>query len=264
MNPEPACCERAVCGLRRPNRPSRREPVCNARSMVSRGAVGLVVIAGALALTGCTNGTPVPAETVSVTAPPIPVETVTAMATETTAPSVYVPEGEYSILLGEGATRDDAALATAFVELALDPSTVPDGLRFAADGVQLGIMTTIYATRAPSELRSRSAWQVGSEEDLLFERVGPFSALDTVSGWVTGQDPEAEDQFVTGVFEVAVGPHWGCPYAIDGVPAGLESARQVWLKPSGEWVSCAGGWFAVDLFVLDGEVAAITVELGSP
>ena len=242
--------------------------------MVKRGAIGLAVVAGTLALTGCTNGTPAPAETVTVTvtvtAPPAPAETVTATATatatetETVEPSVYVPVGDYSILLGEGATRDDAALVAAFVEFALDPSSVPDGLRLAADGVQLGIMTTIYTTRSPAELRRRSAWQVGSEEDLLFERTGPFSALDAVSGWVTGQDPEAEGEVVTGVFEVAVGPHGGCPYGIGGVPAGLESARHVWLRSSGELVSCAGGWFAVDLFVLDDEVVAVTVELGSP
>jgi len=29
-------------------------------------------------------------------------------------------------------------------------------------------------------------------------------------------------------------------------------------------LSYSAGWFAVDLFVLDGEVGAVTVELGSP
>lgn len=68
----------------------------------------------------------------------------------------------------------------------------------------------------------------------------------------------------TGAFEVAVGRHGGCPYEIAGVPAGMESAWQVWLTPVGEYVSCADGWFAVDLFVVDGAVASVTVELGSP
>ena len=63
---------------------------------------------------------------------------------------------------------------------------------------------------------------------------------------------------------MAVGQHEGCPYAIEGVPAGMESARQVWLTSVGENVSCAAGWFAVDLVVVDDAVAAVTVELGSP
>lgn len=222
------------------------------------------LIAALLALAGCTNDTATPAAGETVTTTPSPAATVTATETVTASPRVYVPGGDFVLLMGEGATPADAALAHAFVDVALDPSTVPAGLRFDPDEVQLGILTTIYTTRTPGELRTRSAWQVGSKDDLLFERQGPFSALDPVSGWVTGHDPDADDPLVTGVFEVAVGPHWGCPYDIDGVPAGMERARQVWLKPSGEFVSCAGGWFAVDLFALDGEVAAVTVELGSP
>ena len=232
--------------------------------MMGRGAVGLVVIACTLALTGCTNGARVPAETVTMTAPPVPAETVTATVAETAEPSVYVPVGDYSILMGEGATRDDAALAAAFVEFALDPSTPPDGLTFATDGVQLGIMERVFVTRVPSELQSRSAWQIGSSDDLFFESEGPFSAIEPVRQWVVGQDPEADFPLATGVFEVAVGAHRGCPYEINGVPQGMESARQVWITSVGETVSCAAGWFAVDLFVLDGAVAAVTVELGSP
>ena len=232
--------------------------------MRGTSAFAVVVVVGALALAGCTNGTPAPAATVTVTqtASPGPAETVTV--TETVAPRVYVPWGDYVILLGEGATRDDAVLAAAFVEFALDSSTVPEGLTFAADGVQLGILQSIFATHTPAELRDRSAWLVGSEDDLYFEATGPFSAIEPVREWVVGRDPAAEFPIATGAFEVAVGQHDGCPYAIEGVPSGMESARQVWLAPVGENVSCAAGWFAVDLFVLDDAVAAVTVELGSP
>lgn len=244
--------------------------------MGRKGAVASVVIAGSVALGGCSPGTPAPAETVTVTVSPMPAPTVTATVT-VEPPTVYVPYDGYTILLGEGATRDDAALVAAFVELALDPATVPDGLSFAEGGVQLGSMSTIYATRTPTELRSRSAWQVGTADTLLFERSGPFSAIEPVRQWVVGQDPaaqiphryfaddpEAERSYETGAFMVHVGPHRGCPYDIDGVPPGMESAHQVWLESVGELVSCASGWVAVDLFVLDGEVAAVTVELGSP
>jgi len=221
-----------------------------------------MVVASVLALAGCANGTPAPTETVTViqTASPSPVETVT----ETVTPSVYVPLGDYAILLGEGATADDAALASAFVEFALDSSKVPQGLTFAPAGVQLGILQRILATRTPAELRDRSAWRIGSEDDLYFEATGPFSAIEPIRQWIVGRDPSAEFPIATGVFEVAVGQHDGCPYEIEGVPAGMESARQVWLAPVGENVSCAAGWFAVDLFVVDNAVAAVTVELGSP
>ena len=232
--------------------------------MRGASAFAVVVVAGALALAGCTNGDPAPTETVTViqTASPSPAETVTV--TETVAPSVYVPLGDYAILLGEGATRDDAALAAAFVEFALDSSTVTEGLTFAPDGVQLGILQRIFATHTPSELRDRSTWLIGTEDDLYFERSGPFSAIEPIQQWIVGRDPAAEFPIATGAFEVAVGQHDGCPYAIEGVPAGMESARQVWLTPVGEGISCAYGWFAVDLFVIDDAVAAVTVELGSP
>lgn len=225
-------------------------------------ALGVVVVVGALAFAGCTNVTPAPAETVTAiqTAWPSPAETVT----ETVAPSVSVPLGDYAILLGEGATGDDAALAGAFVEFALDSSTVPEGLTFAPAGVQLGILERIFVTRAPAELQDRSAWLVGTEDDFYFESSGPFSAIEPIREWVVARGPATELPIATGAFEVAVGQHDGCPYAIEGVPAGMESARQVWLAPVGENISCAYGWFAVDLFVIDDAVAAVTVELGSP
>lgn len=217
-----------------------------------------------LVLAGCTSDPPVPAETVTVTvtATPSPVETVAV--TQTAAPAVHVPVGEYAILLGDGATDDDAALAAAFVDFALEPSATPEGLTFDPDGVQLGILQRIFATRAPSELAASSAWVIGGEDDVLFERTGPFSAIEPVRQWVLARESETEFVVATGAFQVAVGQHEGCPYAIEGVPAGMESARQVWLTPVGENVSCADGWFAVDLFVVDGAVTAVTVELGSP
>ncbi len=49
-------------------------------------------------------------------------------------------------MLGDGATQEDVALVAAFIEFALDPSTVPDGLTFASDGVQLGILDRVFAT----------------------------------------------------------------------------------------------------------------------
>lgn len=233
--------------------------LCDHRSMRDAGAFA-VVVAGVLALAGCVNETAAPTETVTViqTASPRPAVAVT----ETVAPSVYVPLGEFAILVGEGATRDDAALAAAFVEFALDSSTVPEGLTFAPGGVQLGILQRIFVTRAPSELRDPSAWQIGTEDDLYFERSGPFSAIEPVRQWVVGRD--AESSIATGAFEVAVGQHEGCSYPVEGLPAGMESARQVWLKPVGEYISCADGWFAVDLFVIDNAVVAVTIGIGAP
>lgn len=234
--------------------------------MGRRGTTTAAVTAIAmLAVAGCTGRTPPPmAQTVTVTVTPKPSPAQTVAETFTPPPSLYVPDGDYAIVLGDGATPEDAALTAAFIEFALDPSTVPDGLRFAADGVQLGIMDRVFTTRDPSELTSRSAWRIGTSEDLLFERTGPYSALEPVRSWVTRRDLDDEVPLVTGAFQVNVGAHGGCPYPIDGVPAGLENARQVWLVSIGEYVSCAGGWFAVDLFVVDGAVAAVTVELGSP
>lgn len=235
------------------------------------GILGFATLSVALVLAGCT-GDPAPNVTVTVTATatPAPAKPVTATAspapaeTETVSPNVYVPLGDYAIVEGDGATRDDAALAAAFVDFALDPSTVPEGLTFAPEGVQLGILQRIFATRTPGELRERSAWDVGTEGDLYFESEGPFSAIEPLRQWVVDRDPEAEFPIATGVFEVAVGRHDGCPYPIDGVPPGMESARQVWLKPVGEDLSCAGRWFGVDLFVVDGAVVGVTIALGSP
>lgn len=229
-------------------------------------------VAGAIALAGCADDVPAPGETVTVTAsgPPAPTVTVTAspgpatVETETVSPSVYVPFGEHAIVLGEGATREDVALADAFISFALDPSAAPEGLTFAPAGVTLGILQNTHATRTPAELRERSAWLVGEGGDLYFESTGPFSAIDTIRAWVIERERVEDVPLATGVFEVAVGRHDGCPYKIDGVPEGLESARQVWLQPVGEELSCAGRWFAVDLFVTDGAVVGVTVALGSP
>ena len=200
----------------------------------------------------------------TVTATPLPSPAETVVETVTSAPDIYVPQGDYALVLGDGATQEDVALVAAFIEFALDPSTVPDGLTFAPDGVQLGIMDRVFATRDPGELTSRSAWQIGTADDLFFERTGPYSALETVRRWVTQRSPAGEVPEITGTFRVSVGPHRGCPPVVDGVPATRAPARQVWLSSTGAYVSCAGGWFAVDLFVVDGAVSAVTVELGSP
>ena len=227
------------------------------------------VVAGAIVLAGCADTTPAPAETLTVTASPSAAPTVTVtpspepVETETVRPSVYVPDGEFAIVLGEGATPEDAALAEAFVELALDPSAGPGGLPLAPDSVQLGILQRIFSTRTPAELRDPAAWLVG-DGALYFESEGPFSAIDIVRSWVLDRERVEDVPIATGVFEVAVGKHDGCPYTIEGVPEGMESARQVWLAPVGDELSCAARWFAVDLFVQDGTVAAVTLALGSP
>lgn len=239
--------------------------------MQRAGVLRVTTLAAALLVVGCT-GDPAPNATVTVTAsaPSAPTVTVTAapepvpVETETVSPSVYVPAGEYAIVLGEGATSEDAALATAFVDFAVDPAAVPEGLTFAPKGVQLGILQRIFHTRSPGELRERSAWLVGTEGDLYFESVPPFSAIDTVREWVMARERVEDVPIATGVFEVAVGRHDGCPYKIDGVPEGMETARQVWLAPVGEEVGCAARWFAVDLFVTDGAVVGVTIALGSP
>jgi len=226
----------------------------------------------AIVVAGCTDSAPGPAETVTttVTSTPSPAATVTVTVppepavTETVRPTVHVPVGEYAIVLSDGTTSDDAELAAAFVDFALDPTAAPEGLNFAPEGVQLGILQNVHATRAPGELRDRSAWLIGTEGDLYFESTGPFSAIDTVRDWIVDRDRVEDVPIATGVFEVAVGRHDGCPYKIDGVPEGMESARQVWLKPVGKELSCAGRWFAVDLFVEGGAIVGVNVALGSP
>ncbi|HEY3546382.1 MAG TPA: hypothetical protein VGK17_09845, partial [Propionicimonas sp.] len=63
---------------------------------------------------------------------------------------------------------------------------------------------------------------------------------------------------------VHVGDHPGCPSTGVETPAEYSGVTQVWISPADGAIDTCIDWFAVNLFVDDGTVLGVTVELGSP
>jgi hypothetical protein len=137
----------------------------------------------------------------------------------------------------------------------------PDPGRLAllpfADEVALGLADQVIARRPRDELLDPEVWSLGA--DLLFrERVGPYSALDTLAEW----NVNAAGILIREM-QVTVGPHDHCVSPPVPAPPELAGLRRVSVQPVGE-VPCLL-WWTVDLFLTeDGTIAGITLDLYEP
>lgn len=138
-------------------------------------------------------------------------------------------------------------LAEAFIAFARDPGpgTVAD-VPFAEQVlVGLGPELATHRTHSASELADPAAWPLDAD---FRAYVGPFSALDRIV--------DTDDLRISG------GPRAQCAATPLPVAEDLEGLRQVTIQPS-DIDSCLQ-WFAIDLFLDNGEITAVVLDLYEP
>jgi hypothetical protein len=144
-------------------------------------------------------------------------------------------------------TEEDLALARALEALSNDPG--PETLAqvpFAPE-VALGLARRLEPPRARDQLAARAGWSIDAAQFRGY--VGPFNALEHLDG---------------ARVDVEVGPQPHCAGPPVPAPPGLESLHRVVLQPAAGTIDSCLDWFSVDLFVDDGTVVAVTLDLWEP
>jgi len=140
-------------------------------------------------------------------------------------------------------------LVDAFVEFAHHPTTSTFSDLPLADIVALGLGPTILKTVDGSDLRWPQVWQV--ELEYFRAYVGPFSAVETLSGW--------------DIYDTTIGEHPHCASPPTPAPDGYEYLDRISVQPRLGLQSSCLDWGTVDFFVLpDGNVTAITLDVWEP
>lgn len=202
--------------------------------------IGVAALVGALAGCGGADDEPDPsvapepqgsATTTAEASSPVETQDVSATTDPATAPAEL--------------SADERAVVDAFVALALDPTAEHAGAVPFASPVVLGLGLAAHDEVAgdPADVAS---WTVDGV-DLVFGRTPPFNALTTI----------AESTTVT----TGAGPHDHCA----GPPLALlrvDHDQMLWIQPDGA-ASCLD-WFAVDLYLDDGEVVAVSLAFWEP
>lgn len=144
-------------------------------------------------------------------------------------------------------TDEDLALARALEALSNDPG--PETLAqvpFAPE-VALGLARRLEPPRARDQLAARAGWSIDAAQFRGY--VGPFNALEHLTG---------------ARVDVTVGPQPHCAGPPVPAPPGLERLHRVVLQPAAGTIDSCLDWFSVDLFVDDGTVVAVTLDLWEP
>ena len=132
---------------------------------------------------------------------------------------------------------------TAFLAHAADPSDETAAALPFAEEVELGLGRDV-ATFGRAELGQPSTWIVDREEYQGF--AGPFDLLSIV----------AEPVVTT------IGDHPRCAGPPVAAPEGFEDHRRVSIQP--ETASSCIEWWTIDMFLVDGQVEAVTLDLFGP
>lgn len=114
-----------------------------------------------------------------------------------------------------------------------------------ANEVSLGLGDELVATVQGEELARPEAWALPVE--LYAGGIGPFSALDEL------QDPRP--------FHISAGPHPHCASPPRPGPAPFAVAERISIQPDAP--ECLA-WYSVDFFLVNGLVAAITLDYWEP
>lgn len=200
---------------------------------VKRIAVALAVVA--LVVAGCTAVTE-PGSTTSTTSTTTATSTSTSTTSSSTSTTTVITTlsdleiGRQALVALAASTGDDIDLT---------------GASFAAT-VSLGVHNVLSTERTRAQLETYDGWTIGVSEYAGFS--GPFNALDTLR---SGE---------TLVIDEGSHPHCAGP-ALDP-PEGLEEATRVHAQPKN--IDSCIAWFSVDLWIVDGSIEAVTLELFGP
>jgi len=193
-------------------------------------AVAAVVLAGC-ATTGDATTTTTETPTTTTTSSVVPSTITTTSTTTTTAAATDDFEvGRKALLTLAGSVGDSVPMA---------------GLAFA-DTVSMGLHNQLTIERSIEELADDTGWIIDALEYAGYS--GPFAVLDALRDG----GPLVIDQ----------GPHPHCAGPPLDPPEGFESATRVHAQPK-DIDSCIA-WFSVDLWIVAGEIQAVTFELFGP
>lgn len=145
-------------------------------------------------------------------------------------------------------TSEDEQLVAAFLRFADEPSAGAfEALPFASE-VALGLGSELPATRTATELEDPDAWSLDVDDFRGY--AGPFSALEL-----------ARD---TGATDVSVGDYDRCVAPPTPAPDQVAGLRRVSVQPQlGPQESCLR-WWSVDLYLDDGRIVAVSLDLYDP
>lgn len=147
------------------------------------------------------------------------------------------------------ATAGDEELVGHFLQFAASPGPETFARLPLADQVALGLGGDLRAVRNQSELADPDAWVL--DLDLFRARVGRASALELAA--------DAGDTVVS------VGDHPHCASPPQPVPTEVADLRHISVQPRPDSIDSCLAWWTVDLFVtVDGEIAAVTIDLWEP
>lgn len=144
-------------------------------------------------------------------------------------------------------TSEDERLVAAFLRFADDPSQGTQALPFAGD-VALGLGSQLHVIRTAPELAEADGWWLDVADFRAY--AGPFSALEV-----------ARD---AGETVVSVGAYDRCVAAPTPAPEQVAAFRRVGVQPElGPQDSCLQ-WWSVDLYLDDGRIVAVSLDLYEP
>jgi hypothetical protein len=144
-------------------------------------------------------------------------------------------------------TVGDRAVVQALRAYAADPSAANFERVPWADTVTLGVGTDLIRTVPAAELQAPEAWAVRPDSGYEWASNGPFNALDLL-----GEDEP---------HQTAVGAHPHCASDPKPAPADVADMRRVSTQPT---EGACPAWYTVDLFMEQGEVRAVTLDLWEP
>lgn len=146
-------------------------------------------------------------------------------------------------------TASDRRTARRFVAFAKDPDRAPDRVRFAPDGVAIGLDDEVVRTLKGEQVGRADAWKIRR----AFWRgwSGPFSALSTLRR--NGGVP----------LNTIAGGQGRCAMGRSQPPDRLDGLRRIAVEPRP--VSSCMEWFEVALYVdKQSRIHAVTLDLWEP
>lgn len=246
---------RAVRGARR--RRMTQASLAGAASLAAAGLLVPVLLTGQWGLGGGGSHAPLGSQpmvtltvTQTITTPPTPSPSPSQTPTTTAAPSPTSPTT--SSAPPPSWSRIAQARAEALVAMAQDPLPGLVSRVAFAPSVQVRVGQAVVVTVPREELANRDAWVLGDRTTEYAQRGGPFDVLDPLRS-----TPPADTTW-------GIGQHAGC--SVPELPANLvPNTRRVWIQPKEGTISSCIDWWSVDMWITDdGEVTAVSLELGAP
>lgn len=159
-----------------------------------------------------------------------------------------------------GPSADDQDLARALVALAASPGPETLAAVRLAPEVALGLGRHLEPAQPRDRLARTSGWSIDAPSFRAY--AGPFNALELLAAQAAG--PPVGTARGPAAFAVTVGPHPHCAGPPVPAPRGLEDLRRVSLQPAAGTIDGCLEWFSVDLFVDQGAIVAVTLDLWEP